>query len=111
MFARPIGEDEYGTVLKIDVVPDELKAALDEESRYVLPSFINATVHHDNQECWVVEQVPAPDTLLSCEQIAHLELNTVAEAAQNTGRGCRCVWKTERRRHCRSPLTPVMTRT
>jgi len=55
-------------------VPEEMTAVLDDDGHFVVPSFINATIYRGNQECWVIDQVPAAGTVVTCEQSLTMEL-------------------------------------
>lgn len=73
-YAHPDGQDMYGPRYEERAVPSQMRELLDSEGKYIIPSFIDRTIRRNNQECWIVDQIPAPGTILTCPQITTVEL-------------------------------------
>lgn len=73
-YAEPVGEDQYGSVYAVKDSPTVLTVHLDDNGEYVLPSFINSTVVREQEQHYVLQQVPAPGTVFTCPQTVNVEI-------------------------------------
>jgi len=64
-YAQPRGEDYYGVRYAVNNEPIPSEKILDDLGRFEIPSFINLTIEQDESECWVIDQVPAPGTIIT----------------------------------------------
>jgi hypothetical protein len=53
-FAEGAREDAWGRSYQVTEVPTTMTDFLDEEGRWIVPSFMNATLWRNGHECWVI---------------------------------------------------------
>jgi len=73
-YAEPVGEDQYGSVYAVKDSPTVLTVHLDDNGEYILPSFINSTVVREQEQHYVLQQVPVPGTVFTCPQTVNVEI-------------------------------------